>query len=218
MAKSELQVIPRNETGKGVARSLRRAGLVPAVVYGKGMDPCSITVEPKALKKAIATDAGWNTLITLKGDGPFEGKVVLLKDMQIDAIRRDVVHADFQAIDLKKKIHVLVPVHAIGTPKGEIEGGTLSIVRHELEVICLPIAIPKSIDIDVSAMEIGDVLHVNEIEVPDGVEIPHDVNYTVMTVIGRMAEEVEEVEGEEVVGEEVEGEVAEGEAAEDAAE
>lgn len=218
MAKSELQVIPRNETGKGVARSLRRAGLVPAVVYGKGMDPCSITVEPKALKKAIATDAGWNTLITLKGDGPFEGKVVLLKDMQIDAIRRDVVHADFQAIDLKKKIHVLIPVHTIGTPKGEIEGGTLSIVRHELEVICLPIAIPKSIDIDVSAMEIGDVLHVNEIEVPDGVEIPHDVNYTVMTVIGRMAEEVEEVEGEEVVGEEVEGEVAEGEAAEDAAE
>ena len=221
MAKSELQVIPRNETGKGVARSLRRAGLVPAVVYGKGMDPCSITVEPKALKKAIATDAGWNTLITLKGDGPFDGKVVLLKDMQIDSIRRDVEHADFQAIDLKKKIHVLVPVHAIGTPKGEIEGGTLSIVRHELEVICLPITIPKSIDIDVSEMEIGDVLHVNEVEVPDGVEIPHDVNYTVMTVIGRMAEEVEEVEGEEVEGEVAEGEVAEGaegEAAEDAAE
>jgi len=224
MAKSELQVIPRNEAGKGAARSLRRAGLVPAVVYGKGMDPCSITVEPKALKKAIATDAGWNTLITLKGDGPFDGKVVLLKDMQINSIRRDVEHADFQAIDLKKKIHVLVPIHAIGTPKGEIEGGTLSIVRHEIEVICLPIAIPKSIDIDVSEMEIGDVFHVNEIKVQDGVEIPHDVNFTILTIVGRMAEEVEEVEGEEVEGEEgaaegAEGtEGAEGEAAEDAAE
>ena len=211
MAKSELQVMPRNEAGKGVARSLRREGLVPAVVYGKGMDTCSITVDPKALQKAIATEAGWNTLITLKGDGPFDGKVVLLKDMQVDAIRRDVVHADFNAIDLKKKISVMVPVNTIGTPKGVIEGGTLSIVRHELEVFCLPTAIPKSIDIDVSEMEVGDVIHVDEVEVVEGAEIPHDVNFTILTVVGRMAEEVEEVEGEEVEG--VEGEEAGEEAA-----
>jgi large subunit ribosomal protein L25 len=207
MAKSELQVIPRKEAGKGVARTLRREGLVPAVVYGKGMDPCSITVEPKALKKAIATEAGWNTLITLKGDGPFDGKVVLLKDMQIDAIRRDVVHADFNAIDLKKKISVMVPVVATGTPKGVVEGGTLSVVRHELEVVCLPTAIPKSIDIDVSEMEIGDVFHVDDLKVEDGAEVPHDVNFTILTVVGRMAEEVEEVEGEEVEGAEA-GEAA----------
>lgn len=209
MAKSELQVMPRNESGKGVARSLRREGLVPAVVYGKGMDPCGITVDPKALNKAIATEAGWNTLITLKGDGPFDGKVVLLKDMQIDAIKRDILHADFNEIDLKKKIYVMVPVNAIGTPKGIIEGGTLSIVRHELEVYCLPTAIPKSIDIDVSAMEIGDVVHVDDLEVADGVEIPHDVNFTILTVVGRMAEEVEEVEGEEIEGEEAAEEAAE---------
>ncbi len=209
MAKSELQVIPRNEAGKGVARTLRREGLVPAVVYGKGMDPCSITVDPKALNKAIATEAGWNTLITLKGDGPFDGKVVLLKDMQIDAIRRDVIHADFNEIDLKKKINVMVPVNAIGTPKGVIEGGTLSVVRHELEVICLPTAIPKSIDINVEEMDVGDVFHVDDLEVEDGVEVPHDVNFTILTVVGRMAEEVEEIEGEEVEGEEVaEGEEA----------
>jgi len=219
MAKSELQVMPRKEAGKGVARTLRREGLVPAVVYGKGMDPCSITVEPKALKKAIATEAGWNTLITLKGDGPFDGKVVLLKDMQIDAIRRDVVHADFNAIDLKKKISVLVPVVATGTPKGVAEGGTLSVVRHELEVVCLPTAIPKSIDIDVSEMEIGDVFHVNDLKVEEGAEIPHDVNFTILTVVGRMAEEVEEVEGEEVEGEEA-GEAADSdeESSEEAAE
>ncbi len=201
MAKSELQVMPRNEAGKGISRSLRRQGLVPAVVYGKGMDPCSITVDPKALKKAISTEAGWNTLITLKGDGPFDGKVVLLKDMQVDAIRRDAIHADFQTIDLKKKIHVMVPVNAIGTPKGVKEGGTLSVIRHELEVICLPTNIPKSIDIDVSAMEIGDVFHVDDLEVEKGVEVPHDVNFTIITVVGRMAEEVEE--GEVGEGEEV---------------
>ena len=195
MAKSELQVMPRSEAGKGVARSLRREGLVPAVVYGKGMDPCSITVDPKALKTAISTEAGWNTLITLKGEGPFDGKVVLLKDMQIDAIKRNVVHADFNTIDLKKKISVMVPVNAIGTPKGVVEGGTLSVIRHELEVICLPTAIPKSIDIEVSEMDVGDVFHVDDLEVEDGVEVPHDVNFTILTVVGRMAEEVEEVEG-----------------------
>lgn len=210
MAKSELQVILRNEAGKGVARSLRREGLVPAVVYGKGMDPCGITVNPKALKTAVATETGWNTLITLKGDGPFDGKVVLLKDMQINAISRDVVHADFQVIDLKNVIHVMVPVHTIGTPKGVKEGGTLSVVRHELEVVCLPTAIPKSIDIDVTEMDVGDVFHVDEIEVEDGVAIPHDVNFTILTIVGRMAEEVEEVEGEELEGEELEGEESEG--------
>ncbi|PLX74527.1 MAG: 50S ribosomal protein L25 [Desulfuromonas sp.] len=212
MAKSELQVMPRKEAGKGVARSLRREGLVPAVVYGKGMDPCSIAVDPKALKTAIGTEAGWNTLITLKGDGPFDGKVVLLKDMQVDAIRRDILHADFNTIDLKKKIHVMVPVQALGTPKGVKEGGTLSIVRHELEVICLPTDIPKSIDVDVTELDVADVVHVDDLEVAEGVEIPHDVNFTILTVVGRMAEEVEEVEGEEVEGEEVAEEAAEEEA------
>jgi len=220
MAKSELQVVPRTGTGKGVARTLRREGLVPAVVYGKDMDPCSITVDPKALNQAIATEAGWNTLITLKGDGPFDGKVVLLKDMQVDAIKRNPLHADFNEIDLKKKIHVMVPVNAIGTPAGVIEGGTLSVVRHELEVYCLPTAIPKSIDIDVSAMEVGDVFHVDDLEVEEGAEIPHEVNFTILTVVGRMAEEVEEVEGEEIEGEELaEGEEAPAEeASEEAAE
>lgn len=213
MAKSELKVIPRDTAGKGAARSLRREGLVPAVVYGTGMDTCSVTVDPKALNKAVSTEAGWNTLITLKGDGPFDGKVVLLKDVQIDPIKRDVVHADFNAIDMKKKIYVMVPVHAHGTPKGVIEGGTLSVVRHELEVYCLPTKIPKSIDLDVSDMEIGDVVHVEDLDVAEGVEIPHEVNFTILTVVGMMAEEVEEVE--EVEGEEAEGaEVAEGEEAE----
>jgi len=199
MANSELQVMPRNEAGKGVARTLRRAGLVPAVVYGKGMDPCSITVNPKELKQAIATEAGWNTLITLKGEGPFNGKVVLLKDLQVDAIRRDVLHADFAEVNLKKKIHVMVPVHAIGTPAGVKLGGTLSVIRHELEVVCLPTNIPKSIDIDVSGMAIGDVFHVNDLDVEKGIEVPHDVNFTIITVVGRMTEEAEGVEGEEEV-------------------
>lgn len=201
MAKAELNVTNRDRTGKGVARSLRRQGLVPATVYGRGMEPCSIIVEPKALKAAISTEAGWNTLITLKGEGGFSGKVVILKDLQVDPIRRDMKHADFQVIDLKKKVHVMVPVHPVGKSEGEKVGGNLQIIRHEIEVICLPTAIPSAIEVDVAALQIGDVVHVEDLTLPSGSEAPHDVNFTVITVTGRKAEEAEETEEVEAVEE-----------------
>lgn len=215
MAKSVLNVEPRVRIGKGGSRKVRADGLVPAVVYGKGIDESlTLRVEPKALHKAIATAAGWNTLITLKGDGPFDGKVVILKDMQVDAIRREVMHVDFLAIDLKKKIAVMVPVHPKGKSLGEKEGGTLQLVRHELEVLCLPSDIPTAIEINVEALNVGDVVHVDDIELPEGVEAPHDVNFTILTVVGRKAEEVDELEeGEEGAG--AEAEEAEEEAADE---
>ncbi len=147
----------------------------------------------------------------MKGDGPFDGKVVVLKDMQIDTIRRDAKHVDFYALDLKKKIAFMVPVNPIGKSKGEKEGGTLQLVRHELEVYCLPTEIPPTIDINVEELDVGDVIHIEEVELPEGVESHHDVNFTVLTVVGRMAEEVEEVEEEAVEGEVAEEAAAEGE-------
>ncbi len=200
MATSELNVSTRARIGKGGARTLRREGLFPAVVYGKGMQPCAITVEPKALKAAIASESGWNTLITLKGDGPFDGQVVILKDLELDAIRREIMHADFQAIDLAQKISVMVPVHPVGKSEGEKLGGSLQVIRKELEVTCFATAIPSSVEIDVTAMNIGDVLHVDDVVLPEGAEVLHDVNFTVITCIGHKAEE-EEGEGEEEVEE-----------------
>ena len=205
MAKSVLNVEPRVRTGKGGARKVRADGLVPAVVYGKGIETLNLRVDPKALQQATATEAGWNTLITLKGDGPFDGKVVVLKDMQIDAIRRQPKHVDFYALDLKKKIAFMVPVSPQGKSKGEKEGGTLQLVRHELEVFCLPTNIPHSIEINVEELEVGDAVHIDEVSFPEGAESRHDVNFTVLTVVSRMAEEVEEVEEEELL----EGELAE---------
>ena len=189
MAQSELNVTAREVVGKGGARALRRQALVPAVVYGKGMESCNVVVVPKELQAAIATEAGWNTLITLKGAGDFNGKVVILKDMQRDAIRGDIKHVDFQAIDLKKKVHVMVPVHPVGKSVGEKAGGHLQVIRHELEVVCLPTAIPSAIEVEVSALAIGDVLHVEDLVLPAGIEAPHDVNFTVITVTGHKAEE-----------------------------
>ena len=199
MAKSVLNVEPRVRTGKGGSRKVRADGLVPAVVYGKGIEAINLRVDPKALQQATATEAGWNTLITLKGDGPFDGKVVVLKDMQIDAIRREPKHVDFYALDLKKKIAFMVPVSPQGKSKGEKEGGTLQMVRHELELFCLPTDIPPSIEINVEDLEVGDVVHIDEVTLPEGVESKHDVNFTVLTVVGRMAEEVEETEEEEAL-------------------
>ena len=204
MANAELNVTLREEAGKGVARKLRAQGLVPAVVYGKGIEPCCITVEPKALEKAVSTEAGWNTLITLKGAKPVEGKVVVLKELELHPLRREMVSADFHAIDLKKKGHFMVPVVTVGKSEGEKIGGSLQVIRHELEVICLPNEVPQAIEIDVTALNIGDVVHVDEVVAPAGVEVPHDVNFTVITVVGHKAE-AEEVEGE---GEEVEVEEA----------
>jgi len=197
---------------KGGARKVRQDGLVPAVVYGKGVEPLNLRLDPKALQKAVATEAGWNTLITLKGDGPFDGLVVILKDMQIDAIRRNPTHIDFLAIDLKKTLAVMVPVQPVGKSQGEIEGGTLQLVRHEIEVYCLPTNIPTSIEIDVTALNIGEVVHIDEVSLPEGVESQHDVNFTVLTVVGRMAEEVEvDEEAEEGVATEEVSEEAAGE-------
>ena len=196
MAQANLNVTQRTAIGKGGARSARRQGLIPAVVYGKGAEPCAINVEPKALQQAIASDAGWNTLITLAGDAPVNGKVVILKDLQVDAIRREPQHADFQIIDLTKKVHVLVPVHPVGKSTGEKAGGNLQVIRHELEVVCLPTAIPAAIEVDVTALNIGGVLHIGDIKLPAGIEVPHDVNFTVITVTGHKSEEEETGEAE----------------------
>jgi len=210
MAQSELNVEVRENAGKGVARKLRAIGKAPAVVYGKGMDPCPITIEPKDLEKAIATNAGWNTLLTLKGVPAVEGKVVILKDLNLHPLRRTVVCADFHAIELSKKGSFMIPVVTIGKSAGEKAGGTLQVIRHELEVICLPTAVPQVIEIEVSALEIGDVVHIQDVASPEGAEIQYDVNFTVLTVVGHKEELEEGEEGEETEAGEV-GEIGEGE-------
>lgn len=201
MAQSQLQVTARTGLGKGGARSLRRQGLIPATVYGRGLTPSSVVVNPKSLTQAIATEAGWNTLLTLQGEGDFSGKVVILKDAQYDVIRREMTHVDFQVVDLQQKVHVMVPVHPVGKSAGEKAGGNLQVIRHELEVFCLPTAIPAAIEVDVTKLAVGDVLHVEDITLPAGVEIPHEVNFTVITVT---ASKLHDQEGEEAAEEETE--------------
>jgi len=152
------------------------------------METCAITIEPKAFKKALSTDI--NTLITLKGDGPFNGKVVIVKEIKKHAIRRNIIHVDFLAIDLTKPVQVMVPLHKVGKSQGEKDGGSLQMIRHELEITCLPTAIPAAIEVDVTTLKAGAVLHVNDLKLPAGVTAPNDVNFTIVTVTAAVAEEV----------------------------
>lgn len=202
MAQAELNVVLRERVGKGGARSARRAGFVPGVVYGPKITPCNVNVDPKALAAAIGGEAGWNTMLTLNGIGSFDGMFAIVKDMQVDSLSRVATHVDFQAIDATTSASFMVPVNAVGQCIGVKEGGSLQLIRKELEVFCLPTAIPAAIDIAVDSLRIGDVVHINDVVVPEGVELPHDVNFTVITVIGyKGGEDVEEGDDEAVAEE-----------------
>jgi large subunit ribosomal protein L25 len=190
MAQVDLNVELRDQTGKGVARRLRAAGHLPGVVYGKDLAPQPIIVDPKGLAKSIEKN-GWNVLYRLKGAQGLDGKVVILKDADIDPLSRDLVSADFHAINLTEKSEFTIPVNIVGTAAGQEEGGSLDLIRKELDVYCLPSEVPNEIDIDVSALEIGDTIHIEDVVPPAGVEMVFDVNFTVVTV-SYIHEEVEE--------------------------
>jgi large subunit ribosomal protein L25 len=201
MAQEVLNVEIREKSGKGVARKLRAAGKLPCVVYGKGFEPTPVVVDPKELEEVISGDAGMNTLITLKGGTSLDGRVVVLKEADIHPIRRTMVCADFHAINLTEKSLFMVPVNIVGTAIGQKEGGTLQLVRNELEVSCLPTQVPQAIDIDVTELAIGDTLHIEEIKAPEGVELVYEVNFTVLT-LSVVKAEVEVTEEDEDVTEE----------------
>jgi len=220
MAQVELNVDIREKSGKGVARKLRAAGKLPAVVYGKGFESTTIVVDPKELEIAVSGEAGLNTLITLKGVAALDGKVVILKAASVHPIRRHMISADLYAINLKEKSTFMVPINIIGTAVGQAEGGSLQLVRNDLEVLCLPTEVPQAIDIEVTALEIGDTIHIEEVTAPDGIELVHDVNFTVITlsIIKEEVEEVDEDELEAVEGAEDAEDGADAEDGEDAAE
>jgi large subunit ribosomal protein L25 len=205
MAQVELNVEVRDESGKGVARKLRAEGKIPAVVYGKNVDAQAIVVDSKALETALSGEAGWNTLLTLKGGPAVDGKVVVLKDADFHPLRRDMICADFHAIDLQEKATFMVPVNVVGTSEGQKMGGSLQLIRKELEVTCLPADVPQAIDVDVAALQIGDTVHIEEVVAPEKTELVYDVNFTVITVVGHKPESEGDEEGAE--------EGAEGEAA-----
>jgi large subunit ribosomal protein L25 len=160
-----LEAARRTTTGKGEARRTRRRGLVPAVLYGGDGQPATpITVEPKALLKILHSEAGANTLISLKLEGG--DTRVLVKDYQVDPVTRHVLHADFYTIAMDRTIEVTIPVVLRGEPKGvKQQGGILEFVRREIEIECLPGDIPEHVEVDVSELMLHQGVRVRDVAV-----------------------------------------------------
>ncbi len=163
-----LWVEPRQQTGKGVNRKIRKAGKLPAVLYGMGKSQ-PVIVDPVVMYKNLLGEDGRNRVYQVES-GALQGKNILIKDWQVDPLSRRLVHVDLLEIDVTKKITATVAINFTGKSIGVAEGGVLNIIGRTLEVRCLPTAIPKSINVDVTNLAIGRSIHLSEVEMPAGVE------------------------------------------------
>ena len=212
MEQLELKAKVRKTIGNGPARALRREGKVPAVLYGPKTEPILLSVEVRDIEQVLKSgNVGQVLLNLIIQNGQETTRPAMIKELQAHPVSGRFLHIDFYEIDLARKIRVGVPVVATGKAAGVEVGGLLQMVRHELEVLCLPTQIPESIEVDVTNLEIGDSIHVEEIELEGDVEIPTDVNFTVITCLAPKVEAEPEEEEEEL---EEEAEEAEGEEAE----
>ena len=174
MAKThKITVEKRNDEGKGASRRLRRAGRLPAVVYGGGADPVSIELEQEPTWLAQQNDWFYSSILDLSLGGDVQR--VLLRDMQRHPFKQLVLHLDFQRVNENEAIRVRVPLHFLNqetSPAGKASG---VVIMHELtdvEVSCLPKNLPESIEIDLSDLQIGQIIHLSDLKLPAGVEIP----------------------------------------------
>jgi large subunit ribosomal protein L25 len=187
MEVGKLTVTLRNKAGKGAARQLRTEGKVPGVCYGASpdgrIDPLPVTVDVKALRAALDPVRKQNTVIdlTIEGGKSSQKLHALVKDYQLHPTRREITHVDLLAIDPNKEVRAEVPLEFVGKPKGAIDGGQIRIVLRELLVRAKPSDIPVKLSVDVSPLEIGDVIHVSEIGLPGGVTVVTGRDLAVVT-------------------------------------
>ena len=192
MEQRELTIKRREGTGKAIASRLRRAGSVPAILYG-GAEPVPVAVNPRDVFRLIHGREGTTQLLRVKFDGEGGSRMAIIRDMQFDPVSEDLLHIDLQEVSMDRAITITVAVHAVGEPAGvRDQQGILSLVLHELTISCLPGLIPERIDADVSALMIGNVLTVGELRAPEGVRILNDPNQAVATVSPPRAEETPE--------------------------
>ncbi len=182
-----LEATVRGTIGKNEARRTRREGKVPAVVYGAGQTT-PIAVDPKALLKILHSEAGANTLISLKLGG--QDAKVLVKDFQLDPVTHQVLHADFYRVAMDRMIEVTIPIVVKGEPKGvKQQGGIVEFVRREIEIECLPADIPEHIDVDVSELLVGQGVRLRDIATNPKWKPVTDVDTMLVHVILPKAEE-----------------------------
>jgi large subunit ribosomal protein L25 len=183
----------REGTGKGVARKMRREGRIPSVLYGGGRDNINLSLNSKEWMDTVEKNGSSlrtqrQTLVIDKAK-----QMVLLRGFQIHPVSGDPVHVDFMRFNPKQKVEIEVPVNIVGEEEcpGIKAGGMLQQVRRELEVQCLAGDIPEGFEISIATMEIGDSVHIEDIEMPEGVVVNTDVNFTILNIQAPVLEEVE---------------------------
>jgi large subunit ribosomal protein L25 len=181
----ELKACIRKESGKGPARRFRRDGFIPAVFYGRGDQATLLTVNASDLLKIVKKKKE-NIFIKLLIDGekPLE-KLSLMKELQVEPLSRRFQHADFFEIRMDRKLTLDVPLHFVGLPVGVTNGGELQHLKREVKVSCLPDALPDAIEVDVSGLDIGHSIKVQDLTVPEGITVldPGDVGVAMVAVV-----------------------------------
>ncbi|MFP6731793.1 MAG: 50S ribosomal protein L25/general stress protein Ctc [Alphaproteobacteria bacterium] len=202
---ASLEAEAREQAGKGAARALRRSGRVPAVIYGDKKDPLKISIDSQTLKLELSQSGFYLRLYDIKVDGKTEQ--VLPRDVQRHPVTSVPMHVDFLRIRAGATIAVNVGVEFINEEEspGLKRGGVLNVVRYEIELVCPAMAIPESIVIDLTGLDIGDGVHISSVKLPPDVEpVISDRDFTIATIAAPTVQEEEEVEDE--VGEGLEGE------------
>ena len=215
----DLKTNIRKTTGNGPARRLRRSGQIPAVLYGPGTESILLSVDAKEFEKVLKKSISGQVLLNLIiQNGETLTRSAMVQELQTHPVSREFLHIDFFEIAMDRKIRVKVPVVITGKSRGVEEGGILQIVRRELEMLCLPLRVPESIEVDISDLGIGDSIHIGAIALESDIEVLEEDHFTIVTVVSPTIEEVEEEVEELEEEEEGEGVIVEGEASEDGGE
>lgn len=194
MKQVTLKVNRREKTGKEMAKKLRKAGFIPAILYGKGIEPTPLTIKYSDFERVYKRYKGEAVIYTLEFEnGALSKKQAILKEIQRHPVTDMVIHVDFQAIEEGKPIEIKVPLEFVGKAVGVTRGGVLEIMLHELTIECLPKDIPDKITVDISSLDVGDSLHVADIKVPENIKIVDSPEETVLTIVAEeVSEEAEE--------------------------
>ena len=196
----EIRVDARDKKHKRDAKRLLRSGKIPGILYGPKTEAVALALDKREFSSRVA-DLEGSHLVRLKSESTMlADKVALVKDMQYHPISGDVIHADLYEVDLTAKITVNVPLHFVGKAEGVVRGGILQPIVREIEVECLPLDIPRFFDVDVSALDIGDSVHIDEVTMPAGVSAVYESNFALVAVVPPTVEEAPAAAAEPVAG------------------
>lgn len=201
----------RESTGKGAARKLRAQGLIPSVCYGSGSENHPLTVDPKELYELLTGPFGTNLVFALEVEGGPSYTHVMVRDYQVDPVRRELLHADLVVLDANTRLKLTVPVTATGRPAGVREGGRLRGVRDEVQVWVKPDDVPVGVEYDVSHMGLDETALASDLDLPEGCEPAYKVDYAVFRILIPRQQDLPDIPGQVEAAEAAEAAAAEDE-------